>query len=62
MNAEARDAWSGAQVMLVEPDGSRRVADSYDAPLLTADNGPVSFHVMAKPVGSTCNLDCTYCF
>src|SRR5581483_8620665 len=21
-----------------------------------------SFHVMAKPVGSTCNLDCTYCY
>ena len=21
-----------------------------------------AFHVMAKPTGSTCNLDCTYCF
>lgn len=20
------------------------------------------FHVMAKPTGSTCNLDCSYCF
>ena len=20
------------------------------------------FHVMAKPAGSACNLDCTYCF
>jgi len=23
---------------------------------------PQPFHVMAKPVGSTCNLDCTYCY
>ena len=23
---------------------------------------PQNFHVMAKPVGSTCNLDCTYCY
>ena len=23
---------------------------------------PRAFHVMAKPSGSTCNLDCTYCF
>ena len=21
-----------------------------------------SFHVMAKPIGPLCNLDCTYCF
>jgi uncharacterized protein len=24
--------------------------------------GQKPFHVMAKPVGSTCNLDCTYCY
>src|SRR5689334_9261161 len=23
---------------------------------------PHSFHVMAKPTGATCNLDCDYCF
>jgi uncharacterized protein len=23
---------------------------------------PRSFHVVAKPVGSLCNLDCTYCY
>lgn len=36
--------------------------DRYDAPLLTMDRGPRRFHVMAKPAGSTCNLDCAYCF
>ena len=25
-------------------------------------NQPRSFHLMAKPVGSTCNLDCSYCY
>jgi uncharacterized protein len=25
-------------------------------------NAPPSFHLMAKPSGSTCNIDCTYCF
>ncbi len=29
--------------------------------LLPAD-APRSFHVMAKPSGATCNLDCDYCF
>ena len=23
---------------------------------------PPAFHVLAKPTGSICNLDCTYCF
>jgi uncharacterized protein len=25
-------------------------------------NAPSSFHVLSKPSGATCNLDCTYCF
>jgi uncharacterized protein len=25
-------------------------------------NGPLAFHLMAKPVGALCNLDCKYCF
>ena len=36
--------------------------DKYTAPskLRSAPGG--HFHVMAKPAGSTCNLDCKYCF
>src|SRR3954470_983674 len=34
--------------------------------LLTADprtaETPPQFHLLAKPSGSTCNIDCTYCF
>jgi uncharacterized protein len=25
-------------------------------------NGPAYFHVLAKPTGAVCNLNCTYCF
>ena len=32
-----------------------------DVPPLPA-NGPPGFHLLAKPSGSTCNIDCTYCF
>jgi uncharacterized protein len=35
-------------------------------PLTTEDNLPArtppGFHLLAKPSGSTCNIDCTYCF
>ena len=26
------------------------------------ENAPQYFHVMAKPTGAICNLDCEYCF
>jgi len=30
--------------------------------LVVARNAPPGFHLLAKPTGATCNLDCTYCF
>jgi uncharacterized protein len=36
--------------------------DKYDMPSLLAGQGQRRFHVMAKPVSSTCNLDCKYCY
>jgi len=30
--------------------------------LLTADDPPPAFHLLAKPTGAVCNLDCSYCF
>jgi uncharacterized protein len=38
------------------------VIDKYRAPQLLGDRAVRRFHVMAKPGGSACNLDCTYCF
>jgi uncharacterized protein len=36
--------------------------NKYEMPALLGPLGPRRFHVMAKPGGSVCNLDCTYCF
>ena len=33
-----------------------------DGPLPTMPRAPTAFHVMAKPTGAVCNLDCEYCF
>ena len=33
-----------------------------DPPKVWPRNAPSSFHVMAKPTGAICNLDCKYCF
>ena len=30
--------------------------------VLTVPAAPPAFHLMAKPTGATCNLDCEYCF
>src|SRR5579872_6018984 len=32
------------------------------APNPLPSNAPSYFHVLSKPSGATCNLDCTYCF
>jgi len=47
---------------VLNPDGTRRPLDQYDAPRLTENQGARRFHVMSKPAGSACNLDCSYCF
>jgi uncharacterized protein len=31
-------------------------------PVLTVEGAPAAFHLMAKPTGAICNLDCEYCF
>ncbi len=36
--------------------------DKYHAPQWLGTRAARRFHVMAKPAGSACNLDCTYCF
>jgi len=36
--------------------------DKYSAPQWLGASATRRFHVMAKPAGSACNLDCTYCF
>lgn len=39
------------------------MADEMAAPSRSLPvNAPPSFHLLAKPSGSTYNIDCTYCF
>ena len=33
-----------------------------DIPVLEAGPMPPSFHLMTKPSGAICNLDCKYCY
>ena len=28
----------------------------------TTPGAPLAFHLLAKPTGAVCNLDCSYCF
>jgi uncharacterized protein len=43
-----------------------RDTDSLPTPqpieLIYPDNAPQAFHLLAKPTGAICNLDCAYCF
>jgi uncharacterized protein len=38
------------------------LADPSVMPSPLPANAPPGFHLLAKPSGSTCNIDCTYCF
>lgn len=38
------------------------MTDKYSVPHMLRSKSGVRFHVMAKPSGSSCNLDCKYCF
>ena len=33
-----------------------------ESPSASATEAPAACHVMAKPTGSVCNIDCKYCF
>lgn len=51
------------RAQILDPStGQPREPDKYDGPLLAGDAGRRRFHVMIKPAGSACNLNCTYCF
>jgi uncharacterized protein len=42
---------------------SAQVSSSLELPVLSAaEAAPTSFHLLAKPTGAICNLDCKYCF
>jgi uncharacterized protein len=44
------------------PTVTTALAADVSSPPMPAHAGPPGFHLLAKPSGSTCNIDCTYCF
>jgi len=63
MTAEEDKHPSSPRALLVgQPGIPPRPVDQYDAPSLVMDRSQRRFHIMIKPGGSTCNLDCDYCF
>lgn len=40
----------------------REPIETAPEPASAGIDGPPRFHLLAKPSGSTCNIDCTYCF
>jgi len=48
--------------MSTPTNGPRPIIDKYAAPQWLGERATRRFHVMVKPAGSACNLDCTYCF
>ncbi|MGZ7087766.1 MAG: radical SAM protein, partial [Ilumatobacteraceae bacterium] len=45
------------------PDYAGPISDTdTEHSVLTKPDAPLAFHVMAKPTGAICNLDCEYCF
>jgi hypothetical protein len=51
--------------MAASPGASGQVPDlsaETAGPVLTVPGAPPPFHVLAKPTGASCNLDCEYCF
>ena len=50
--------------MAAKPGASqvRGLSAETAGPVLTVPGAPLAFHVMAKPTGAVCNLDCEYCF
>src|SRR5262245_23876594 len=54
----ALDAQRGARL----GSGCAQTAGSPVRPSTWPQGAPPNFHLMAKPTGAVCNLDCKYCF
>ncbi len=53
----------GIKHSMTQPEIAPDSAPTTQTPVLTKPpNAPPAFHVLAKPTGAICNLDCKYCF
>ena len=61
LGAKKKDAL-GQNRVADERENDMQVQTTPSLSQATYTNAPPRFHLLAKPSGSTCNLDCTYCF
>ncbi|HKJ87258.1 MAG TPA: anaerobic sulfatase maturase [Gammaproteobacteria bacterium] len=54
--------WSPLEHRPYGADAKAGAATAPEPPQVWPRNAPSSFHVLAKPTGAVCNLDCKYCF
>ncbi len=59
-NEKVKPMQTSKQLPVIQP-GATPVT-MLNAPASWPQNAPSSFHMLSKPSGATCNLDCTYCF
>jgi sulfatase maturation enzyme AslB (radical SAM superfamily) len=45
-----------------EKASSNRFLPKEMVDFILPEKAPTSFHLLAKPTGAICNLDCAYCF
>src|SRR4029078_11966817 len=55
-----RDRCRGDDLSTAEP--TARMATDAMSSVSTMPSAPPAFHLLAKPTGAVCNLDCSYCF
>src|SRR5476649_1899966 len=61
---DRKDRWSGPPLPILGPSaGVRPRLSSREPPMISDPTTSLTgIHLMAKPVGALCNLDCGYCF
>jgi uncharacterized protein len=59
-NEKVKPVQTSKQLPVIQPVATP--VTMLNAPASWPQNAPSSFHMLSKPSGATCNLDCTYCF
>jgi len=58
----AREGGDVATAVTPDPSGARPKSRLSPQPTTLPENAPRAFHMLVKPAGAQCNLDCEYCF
>src|SRR3984957_4026147 len=61
-SARPRPCWRASREITITDQAASAQTSRERPHVLTVPGAPLAFHVMAKPTGAVCNLDCEYCF